>query len=128
AERGLDRGEGRLCLRTVRATGLRHVGTPAALSTQYLAALARKIDRAKAGCQIVRPPDNETGFAVLRDADQRDHAGGELLLAFAGEACQIVDVDAAECARGPVDASAHPRAVRFAARFKRAAKRTACAW
>src|SRR4029077_12212535 len=123
AERGLDRGEGRLCLRTVRAPGFRRCGTPAAFSPQYLAALARKIDRAKAGCQIVRHPDNETGFAVLRDADQRDHAGAELLLAFVGEAFQILDVDAFDRARHQLDVADHAHAVRFAARFGAAAHR-----
>ena len=88
-ERRLDRLERGIGLGAVRAAGLRHVGpAAAALAAERLGALAHQIDGVEARGEIGGDADHDAGLAVVGDADDRDDAGADLLLALVGEAAR----------------------------------------
>src|SRR5205814_10249633 len=101
-----------LRLGAVGAAGLRHVRpTAAALAAQRFGALADEIDGVEAAHQVRGDADHDAGLALLGDADKRDDAGADLLLAFVGEAFQVLDVDAGHRARQELDVSDAAHAV-----------------
>ena len=55
--------------------------------------------------------DHDAGLALVGDADDGDDAGADLLLAFVGEALQILDVDAGDRARQQLDVADAAHAV-----------------
>src|SRR5262245_54488886 len=88
----VERGAG---FRTVRTTGLRHVGpAAAALAAQHFRALLDEIDRVEARREIVGDADRDAGLAVAGDADDGDNALPDLLLAGIDEALEILHLDA----------------------------------
>src|SRR5262249_43258417 len=56
--------------------------------------------------------DHDAGLAVLGDADDRDHAGADLLLAVVHQALEVLGLDALDGARQQLDVAdlAHARA------------------
>src|SRR5580704_5252472 len=116
ADGALDGGERGLGLGAVRAAGLRHVGAAAAaLAAEHLGAAPNKINGAEPLRQIGRDTDDDAGLALAGDADDSDDAGADLLLAFIGEAAQILDVDALDRARQKFDLADGAHAVGRAA-------------
>ena len=61
--------------------------------------------------QVRRDADHDAGLALLGDADDRDDAGADLLLALVGEALQVLDVDAGDRARHQLDVADAAHAV-----------------
>ena len=66
---------------------------------------AHEVDRVETARQIGRDADDDAGLAVLGDADDRDDARADLLLALVGEALQIAHLDARDGARQELDAA-----------------------
>src|SRR5690606_37800849 len=84
-----DRGDRRLTLVTVRPTGLRHIGTPAAaLAAKRFRARPHQIDGADLVREIVGYADHDRGFPLIA-ADQHDHAAFKLLLDLVGHGLQV---------------------------------------
>ena len=53
--------------------------------------------------KIVGDADDDAGFAILGNTDNSDNPGADLLLAFIGEAAEILQVDALDRARHEFD-------------------------
>ncbi len=103
-EAGFDGFERVAGLGAVGAAGLRHVGTSAAaLAAERLGARLDEIDGAPCLDEIVGHADREARLAVLGDADDRDDAGADLLLAVVDQAAQIFRIEALNRARQELD-------------------------
>ena len=95
-----DRGQRSVRLGPIGTAGLRHVWpTAAALAAERFGALAHQLDRVESRREIRGNADHDAGLAVLGDADDRDHAGADLLLAVIDQALQILGLDALDRAR-----------------------------
>src|SRR5271154_4924747 len=95
AERRGDYGKRGVSLRSVGTAGLRHVRPPAAaLAAEHFGRLAHEIDGVKAGDEIVGDTDDDTGLAVVGNADDGDDAGADFLLTLVSEAAQVLQIDA----------------------------------
>src|SRR5688572_24739548 len=94
-KRRFDGRESSLGLRSVGTAGLSHVAASAsALATELLGADAHESDRVVFCRQVVRNGHHDAGLAVIGNADDGDDAGAEALLAFVGEALEILHLDA----------------------------------
>src|SRR5262249_50847256 len=95
ANRRGDRVQRRICLHAVRAPGRRHVGTAAAaLAGQGLGPHAHQINGGEAARKIVGNADDNSRLPLFGDTDNGDYARTQSLLAFIGEAAQVLEVDA----------------------------------
>src|SRR5512143_2424531 len=102
----LDRRQRRLGLGAIGSAGLRHVGpAAAALAAERLGTLAHQFDRVEARREVGGDADHDASLAVLGDADDRDHAGTDLLLAVVDQALEILGLDALDRARQQLDAA-----------------------
>src|SRR5437764_8181344 len=102
----LDRRQRRVRLGAIRPAGLRHVGpAAAALAAERFGTLAHQFDRVEARREIGGDADDEAGLAVLGDADERDDAGADLLLAVVDQALQVLGLDALDRAGQKLDAA-----------------------
>ena len=114
AERGGDGGERGVRLGAIGAAGLRHIRTStAAFAAERGSTFFHQIDRGKPRGEIVGHPDNDPCFTFVADADDRDHAGTEALLAFIREAAQILEIDALHGARDELDIADDTYAIAF---------------
>src|SRR3954468_1683642 len=105
-ERRFDGGERGLRLRAVGTAGLRHVAAAAAaLAAELLGAGAHEADGVDRRRQVVGDADDDAGLAVAGDADDRDDARAEALLALVGEALEVAHLDAREGARHELHAA-----------------------
>src|SRR6266566_838037 len=95
-----DRFERGVCLGAVRTASLRHVrAPPAPFAAERLGAFAHQVDGGEAGGQVSRDADHDAGLALLCDANDGDDTGTQALLAFVGEAAQVLEIDALDRAR-----------------------------
>src|SRR5262249_60034825 len=62
--------------------------------------------------EVVGDADHDAGLALLGDADDGDDARAQALLAFVGEAAQVLEVDAFDRARQKLHVADHAHAVR----------------
>src|SRR5262249_24450927 len=91
---------------------LGHVRPPAAaLAAEDLGALAYQIDRGEARGEVVGDADDDTGLALLGDADDGDHPRAQALLALVGEAAQVLQINALDCARQKLHVADHAHAI-----------------
>src|SRR5262249_10311677 len=112
-ERAFDRFERRLGLGAVGSAGLRHIRAPAAtFAAERLGALAHQVDGGEARREVGGDADHDAGLAFLGDADNGDDARAEALLAFVGEAAQVLEVDAFDRARQKLHIADHAHAIR----------------
>src|SRR5208282_4193955 len=80
--------------RSVGTAGLRHVRPPAAaFAAKRLGALAHQVDGVETRDEIVGDSDDDAGFAILGNTDNSDNPGADLLLAFIGEAAEVLQID-----------------------------------
>src|SRR5262249_60265411 len=107
---GFARGPG---LRAVGSPALRHVRAPAAaFAAERLGTLAHQIDGGEARREVVGNADHDAGLALLGDADDGDHPRAQALLAFVGEAAQVLEIDAFDRARQKLHIADHAHAIR----------------
>ena len=67
---------------------------PPPLPPSASAPLRTKSTALKRADEIVGDADDDAGFAILGNTDNSDNPGADLLLAFVGEAAEILQVDA----------------------------------
>ena len=84
----------------MRAASLRHVGTAAAARAAELdGRRANQLDRVKAACQIWRDADDDAGFPVAVDADNRNDPGTKAQLRLIGKRFEFLHRNSGDDAR-----------------------------
>src|ERR1700674_4663445 len=84
---------------------------PPAFAAERLGPPARQIDGIEAPGQVGGNADDEAGLAFAGNADDGDDAGADLLLAFVGEAAQVLELDARDGPRHQPDVADGAHAV-----------------